>query len=325
MSTSFRFSAIPSLFGSTITQFNENNSLRLAAALSYNAVLSLPPLLLIVIATAGALFGEEAVQGRLFAQLNGLVGADAAKTIQDSISAIHQQQQGGMSAALGIGALVFTATTFFVTLQESLNSIWNLRVKPRSNMGTVKQFIRDRVLSFGIILSVALLLLISFVISALLSLFTSYLQRLLPDMAVIFIRLIDFVLSVGVTTALFALIYRFLPDAIIRWRDVWVGALVTASLFVLGKFIITFYISQAEPGSAFGAAGSLIILLIWIYYSSLIIFFGAEFTQQYADCYGQHVQPKAHAERIEIRAVPPGESQEEQSTGRPHAEGRWRA
>ncbi|OON68301.1 YihY/virulence factor BrkB family protein [Hymenobacter sp. CRA2] len=324
MASHFRLSSLPSLLSNTFAQFNENNSLRLAAALSYNAVLSLPPLLLIVIATAGTLLGEEAVQGQVFAQLNGLVSADAAKTIQDSIKSFNQQRQGGMSAALGIGTLIFTATTFFVTLQECLNSIWNLRVKTDNNVGVIKQFVRDRVLSFGLILSVALLLLISFVISATLSFFTGYLQRILPDVAVVLIRLVDFVLSFSVTTVLFALIYRFLPDALIRWRDVWVGAACTALLFVLGKYLLTFYISTADPGSAFGAAGSIIVLLIWIYYSSLIIFFGAELTQQYADCYGAHVMPKAHAVRIEVREVPPGESKEEQKTGRPHAEGRWK-
>lgn len=324
MASEFRLSSLPSLLSATLGQFNENNSLRLAAALSYNAVLSLPPLLLIVITTAGTLLGQEAVQGQVFAQLNGLVSADAAKTIQDSITSFNQRQEGGISAALGIGVLIFTATTFFVTLQESLNSIWNLRVKTSGNVGVLKQFIRDRVLSFGLILSIALLLLISFVISALLTFFTSYLQRIMPDITVVLLRLVDFVLSFGITTLLFALIYRFLPDAIIRWRDVWVGAASTAALFVLGKYLLTFYISNANPGSAFGAAGSIIVLLVWIYYSSLIIFFGAELTQQYADCYGAHVVPKAHAVRIEVREVPPGESAEEQKTGRPHAEGRWR-
>jgi membrane protein len=323
-SSDFRLSSLPSLLSATVAQFNENNSLRLAAALSYNAVLSLPPLLLIVITTAGILFDQEAVQGQVFAQLNGLVSAGAAKTIQDSINSFNQQRQGGISAALGIGTLIFTATTFFVTLQECLNSIWNLRVKTSNNVGAVQQFIRDRVLSFGLILSIALLLLISFVVSATLSFFTDYLQRIMPDVTVLLIRLIDFVLSFSITTVLFALIYRFLPDAIIRWRDVWVGAACTAALFVLGKYLLTFYISSADPGSAFGAAGSIIVLLVWIYYSSLIIFFGAELTQQYADCYGQHVIPKAHAVRVEVREVPPGESKEEQKTGRPHAEGRWR-
>ncbi|AYA37729.1 YihY/virulence factor BrkB family protein [Hymenobacter oligotrophus] len=320
--SSFQLSSLPGLFKATATQFMENNSLRLAGALAYNAIFSIPPLLLIVIASAGYFFGEEAVQGKLMQQLSGFVSPEAAKIIQESISNFHEQQKGGMAAAIGLGTLIFAATTFFVTLQESLNSIWNLKVKPRNGLW---EFIHARLLSFGLILSVALLLLISFVVSAVLSFFTDYLQQLLPGVAVFFIRLIDLLLSLGITTALFALIYRFLPDAIIRWRDVWTGAFITALLFIIGKYLITFYIATSDPGSAFGAAGSLIVLLVWIYYSSLIIFFGAEFTQQYADCYGQHVQPKAHAVRIEVREVPPGETKEEQNTGRPHAEGRFRS
>ncbi|MCC2548839.1 YihY/virulence factor BrkB family protein [Hymenobacter sp. BT175] len=320
MATQFSPGNIVTILKTTANEFMENNSLRLAAALAYNAIFSLPPLLLIVIAAAGALFGEEAVSGKLFQQLDNFVGPEAAKTIQESISNFHKQEKSGMAALVGIGTLIFAATTFFVTLQESINSIWNLKVKPRNG---IWQFVRDRLLSFGLILSVALLLLISFVISAMLTFFTDYLQRLLPELAVVFIRAIDFLLSIGVTTVLFAMIYKFLPDAVIRWRDVWIGALITAALFVLGKFLIALYISTSDPGSAFGAAGSLIILLIWIYYSSLIIFFGAEFTQEYADAYGQQVHPKAHAVRIEIREVPEGETHQEVSTGRPRSTGRF--
>ena len=151
-----------------------------------------------------------------------------------------------------------------------------------------------------------------------------WLQRLLPEVGIIAIRLVDFTLSLGVTTLLFALIYRFLPDAIIRWRDVLIGAFITALLFVIGKFLIAFYIAQADPGSAFGAAGSAIVLLVWIYYSSLIIFFGAEFTQEFADAYGQKVQPRSYAVRVEMREVPLGESENEKATGRPPSTGSWR-
>jgi membrane protein len=221
-----------------------------------------------------------------------------------------------------VGVLIFAATTFFVTLQQSINDIWDLKVKPRSN---IWQFLKDRFLSFGLILSVGLLLLISFVISAVLTSFTDYLKQLLPNVSVLFIHLIDVLLSLSVTTTLFALIYRFLPDAIIRWRDVWIGAVITALLFVIGKYLIALYIAQADPGSTYGAAGSAIILLVWVNYSALIIFFGAEFTQQFADKYGQCVQPKANAVRIEVREVPEGETKEEISSGRPRAVGRFRA
>ncbi|GGF01248.1 YihY/virulence factor BrkB family protein [Hymenobacter cavernae] len=318
----YRFSDVVSVLKASAAEFSNNNSFRHAAALSYYTIFSLPPLLLIVITVASAVFGGEALTGQIYEQLKGLVGADSAKFLQDSIAKFTVQQKGGVATAIGVGTLIFTATTFFVTLQESINDIWNLKAKPRNG---IVQFLRDRVLSFGLILSVALLLLTSFVISALLSVFTGYLQRIWPDAAILLIRLIDFAISLAVTTTLFAMIYRFLPDAIIRWRDVWIGALITAALFVLGKFLIAFYISYANPGSAFGAAGSAIVLLVWINYSSLIIFFGAEFTQEFADAFGQKVQPKAHAVRVESREVPEGESKEEISTGRPRSTGRWRA
>ncbi|MBC6606011.1 YihY/virulence factor BrkB family protein [Hymenobacter sp. BT188] len=319
--TPYRLSDIVGIFKSTAGEFMQNNSFRHAAALSYYTIFSLPPLLLIVITSASAVLGPEAITGQLFQQIRGIVGAEEAKFIQDSINKFNQQQQGGLSSLIGIATLIFAATTFFVTLQESINDIWNLKVTPRNG---IWQFVRDRLLSFGLILSVALLLLISFVVSAVLTAFTDYLQQLLPGVAVFFIRLLDLALSLAITTTLFAMIYRFLPDAIIRWRDVWIGSFITAALFVLGKFLIAFYIAKAEPASAYGAAGSVIILLLWVNYSSLIIFFGAEFTQEFADAFGQKVQPKAHAVRIESREVPIGESKEEISTGRPRAQGTWR-
>ncbi|MCR5888441.1 YihY/virulence factor BrkB family protein [Hymenobacter sp. J193] len=322
MATHYRFSDILNILKTTASEFMVNNSFRHAAALSYYTVFSLPPLLLIVITIASSIYGAEAVTGQVYGQLRGFLGADSAKFLQDSIAEFTKQQKGGLATVIGIGTLIFAATTFFVTLQESINDIWNLRVKPRNG---IWQFVRDRLLSFGLILSVALLLLISFVVSAVLSAFTGKLQQWFPEVGVVVIKLVDFFLSLGVTSLLFALIYRFLPDAVIRWRDVGIGAVITASLFVLGKFLIAFYIAQADPGSAFGAAGSAIVLLLWVNYSALIIFFGAEFTQEFADAFGQKVQPKAHAVRIETREVPEGETKEEITTGRPRSTGRWKA
>jgi membrane protein len=321
MATHYRFSDVISTLKTTASEFMSNNSLRHSAALSYYTIFSLPPLLIIVITAASSIYGAEAVTGQVYGQMKGFLGADSAKFLQDSIAEFTKQQKTGLAAIIGVGTLIFAATTFFVTLQESINDIWNLKVKPRNG---IWQFVRDRLLSFGLILSVALLLLISFVISTVLSVFTDYLQRLLPEVTIILIRLVDFSLSLFITSLLFALIYRFLPDAIIRWRDVGVGAFITALLFLLGKYLISFYIAQSNPGSAFGAAGSAIVLLLWVNYSSLIIFFGAEFTQEFADAFGQKVQPKAHAVRIETREVPEGESKEEITTGRPRSEGRWK-
>ncbi|SFQ21590.1 YihY/virulence factor BrkB family protein [Hymenobacter arizonensis] len=319
----YKFSDILSVLKSSAGEFSNNNSFRHSAALSYYTIFSLPPLLLIVITVASAVFGGEALTGQVYEQLRGLVGSDSAKFLQDSIAKFTLQERGPLATAIGISTLIFAATTFFVTLQESINDIWNLKVKTEG-IG-IGAFIKQRVLSFGLILSVALLLLISFVVSAVLSAFTDWLQQVLPMIGVVAIRLVDFALSLGVTTLLFAMIYRFLPDAIIRWNDVLIGAFITALLFVIGKFLIAFYIAKAEPGSAFGAAGSAIVLLLWVNYSSLIIFFGAEFTQEFADAYGQKVQPKAHAVRVRLEEYAPGESDEEKSTGRPRSTGSWKS
>ncbi|TGD81747.1 YihY/virulence factor BrkB family protein [Hymenobacter wooponensis] len=321
MPAHYRLSDILGILKTTASEFMVNNSFRHAAALSYYTIFSLPPLLIIVITTASAIYGTEAVTGQIYGQMRGFLGPDSAKFLQDSIAEFTKQQKSGVASIIGVGTLIFAATTFFVTLQESINDIWNLKVKPRNG---IWQFVRDRLLSFGLILSVALLLLISFVISALLSVFTDQLQKWFPEVAVIFIHIVDFTLSLFITSLLFGLIYRFLPDAIIRWRDVGIGAVITALLFLVGKYLIAFYIAKSDPGSAFGAAGSAIVLLLWVNYSSLIIFFGAEFTQEFADAFGQKVQPKAHAVRIETREVPEGETKEEITTGRPRSEGRWR-
>ncbi|WP_046247302.1 YihY/virulence factor BrkB family protein [Hymenobacter terrenus] len=319
----YKFTDILNVLKASASEFSNNNSFRHAAALSYCTIFSLPPLLLIVITVASAAFGDEAVTGQIYGQIKGLVGPDAAAFLQESIAKFTLQKRGPLATAIGVGTLIFAATTFFVTLQESINDIWNLKVKT-AGIG-VGAFLKQRFLSFGLILSVALLLLISFVVSAVLSAFTGWLQKQIPEIGVIVIRLVDFALSLGITTLLFALIYRFLPDAIIRWRDVGVGAFITALLFVIGKYLIAFYIAKSNPGSAFGAAGSAIVLLVWINYSSLIIFFGAEFTQEFADAFGQKVQPKAHAVRVRLQEFAPGESEEEIATGRPRSTGSWKS
>ncbi len=298
----------------------KNNSLRLAAALSYNTIFSLPPLLFIVVRTAGYFFGEEAVTGQLYSQIKGMVGPEAAAEIQSMITKLHLEGPNPMATAIGIGTLVFASTTIFVTLQESLNQVWNLQTKAKNG---IMKLVRDRVLSFGMILSLSFLLLVSLVISALIGILTDYLQRLLPGLAIVFIYILDVAVSLSLITLLFAFIYKYLPDAIIRWRDVWVGAFVTAFLFLLGKYLIGWYIGQSDFNSSYGAAGSMVVLLSWVYYSSLIIFFGAEITQEYADTFGQPVVPNHNSVRIEVREIPHEES-DEALAGRPPAQGRFR-
>ena len=302
------------------TEFMKNNSLRLAAALAYNTIFSLPPLLFIILMAAGAFFGEAAMSGQLYAQSKAALGSDAAAQIQTMIKSLNEQEMHGMAKVIGFGTLFFAATTFFITLQESLNAIWNIKPKPKNG---IAQMVKARFLSFGMILSIALLMLISFVLSAALSFFTDYLKDIFPDVTVYLLKLLDFIVSVGVITLLFALIYKFLPDAIIRWKDVWAGGAITAFLFVIGKFLIGWYLSFSDVGSAYGVAGSIIIILVWIYYSSLIVFYGAEFTQEYAKRFGEEIRPKSYAVSYTIQEIP-NENPADKKAGRPKSEGSFR-
>jgi membrane protein len=302
------------------SEFIENNSFRLAGALAYVTIFSLPPLLIVIINSAGAIWSEEAASNELFHQIRSVVGDDAAKQVQEMIKNFNRHDAGITATVIGIGTLIFASTTFFVTLQDSLNAIWNIRVKPESS---VMYMIKTRALSFGLILSLGLLMLMSFVLSAALLIFTNYLQTILPSVAVVFIYILNLLLNLFVISLLFALVFKFLPDAHIRWRDTWIGAFGTAILFVLGKYGISMYISSSDINSSYGAAGSLIVILVWIYWSSLILFYGAEFTQEYAEMYGEKITPKPHAVKFswtEVHEPHP----KVQGSGRPPAEGSFR-
>ncbi len=317
----YTLKGILSLLKTSASEFLEANSLRMAAALAFNAIFSIPPILIILIKVASFFLGDKAISGELADKIGKAIGQDAAESIQTIIKNASMAESTGLALWIGIGTTIFAATTFFSTLQESLNSIWNLKVKPTSG---IKQMAKVRAFSFGIILSIALLMLISFVVSAAISVLSDYLTQLIPGISVTVIKLIDFVVSVGLITLLFGLIFKYLPDAHIRWKDTLIGAFITSLLFAIGKFLIGFYIETSEPGSAYGAAGSIIVLLIWIYYSSMIVFYGAEFTQQYARKYGKRVRPKQHAVFVEQREVHDAYEEPTKGSGRPPAEGRYK-
>ncbi len=316
----YTFKDVLSIGKHSVSEFMDNNSFRLAAALSYNTIFALPPLLLIIITAASTFLGDVDWSSKLAVQIQGMIGRDSAAEVQKMVDNINRNEAKGVMGAVGIAALIFTATTFFITLQDALNTIWNIKAKPKNN---IMKVVQDRFLSFGLILSISILMLISFIISAALTAMMDILKQIFPDIAVIFMQIIDFAFSTGFITCLFALTFKYLPDAIIRWKDVWVGSFLTALLFVIGKYLIGFYLGNSDVASAYGAAGSVIILLVWIYYSSLIIFFGAEFTQEYADRFGERVRPKPHAVEVRLQEVTHDESQDKQA-GRPPAEGRFR-
>ena len=280
----------------TINEWVEAEPFQLAAALSYYTLFSLAPLLLIAIGIAGFVFGREAAQNQIVETLQGMIGQDSAQSVQEMIQASNEKPKTGMlSTIIGFVALLFGAGGVVGQLQTSLNKMWEVTPKPGQG---IWGFLRQRVFSFAMVLAIGFLLLVSLVVTAVLSSFTGMLSRLLGD-ATLIAHAVDILVSFGFVTLLFALIYKYVPDVEIEWRDVWVGAALTAILFTIGKYLIGLYIGTSGVSSTFGAAGSLITILVWVYYSSLIFFLGAEFTRVYATQYGSGVAPAENAQQMD--------------------------
>ena len=296
----FRLKDLPSLLKETFKEWNDDDPWRLSAIIAYYAIISLPALLVIIINTVGAVWGEEIVQGKLTNEISSALGNDAAQSIQAMIDSTQAGNKSTISTIIGIATLIFGATGIFYHLQISLNAIWDIKVKPKSN---ILKLVIDRARSFGFVLVIGFLLLISFFITTIISVLTNYLSVVFGDTLIYISFLTDILLSVGVISVLFALMFKYLPDAKIQWRTVWIGAIITAALFVLGKFLLGLYLGKANPGSTYGAAGSVILILLWVSYSSLILFFGAEFTFVYSKRYGIGIRPKANAVRIETKEI----------------------
>ncbi|MFO1499152.1 MAG: YihY/virulence factor BrkB family protein [Verrucomicrobiota bacterium] len=281
----------------TVQEFSEDAVPRLAAALAYYAMFSIGPLLVIVIAVAALFFRREAISGEVAAQLQSLLGETAAQTVQTMLA--HQSHESSVWATIvGGTVLIIGATGVFGQLQDALNTIWE--VKPKPGQG-VWGFVRNRFLSFTMVLGIAFLLLISMVISAGLQAFGHVIDQVLP-MSEWVAQALHLGISLGVVTLLFAMVFKVLPDAKVRWRDVWVGAIGTSLLFTVGKFLIGLYLGRESVSSTYGAAGSAAIILLWVYYSSLILFFGAEFTQVYAKQTGSRIAPSANAVPVTERS-----------------------
>lgn len=271
----------------------DDNAPRLGAALAYYTTFSLAPLLLMLVAIAGRIFGEQAARGELREHIIYLVGHEGSVAVEGMLANAKYTGSGIVATIIGGIALLVGATGLFTELQGALNSVWGVQVK--SGRG-VWGIIKDRFLSFAMVLGTALLLLASLVVSAVLDSVTSRLAGWWRP--ILTGQIINFLVSFGVITLLFAMIYRFLPDVVIAWRDVWLGALVTSLLFAVGKFLIGLYLGHSAVASAYGAAGSLAVLLIWLYYSAQIFLFGAELTKAYANRFGRHIVPQANAELI---------------------------
>ncbi|MGI8892532.1 MAG: YihY/virulence factor BrkB family protein [Bacteroidia bacterium] len=280
----------------TFKSWNEHEPWRNSAIIAYYAIFSLPGLLVIVVNLAGALFGEQAVRGEITAQVGELIDQKTAQEVENMIAQSRLSDQSLLMTILGIATIIFGATGVFYQLQQSLNLIWE--VKPNPKRAWVK-YLKDRLFGFGIILVVGFLLLISLVLSALLSALSKWIMTFVPDYTVYLFKIVDFIISFGLITVLFAMMFKYLPDAELKWRDVWIGAAVTTFLFQVGKYGLSLYFANSDPASAYGAASSIILLMVWISYSCLILFFGVEFTKAEAVRYGHYIPPSEYAEKDE--------------------------
>ncbi|GAB4031839.1 YihY/virulence factor BrkB family protein [Spirosoma jeollabukense] len=290
------FSNAWTVLSDSFNGFMDDRCLKLSAALAYYTIFSLAPLLVLIMSLASIFLGEEAIQGEIFGQINGLVGNEAAKQIQDMIKSVGLSGKTSTALIVGIVTLVIGATSIFVEIQDSVNLIWRVKAKPKR--GWLK-LLKDRLLSSSLIVSLGFLLLVSLVVNGIVLALSGQLTRFLPGLGVYVISAINFAISTIVVTILFGVIFKVLPDAKIAWKDVRWGAFFTALLFMLGRYLIGLYIDTTGTSSTYGAAGSLIVILTWIYYTAAILYFGAEFTQAYANHFGIKIEPADYAVYVE--------------------------
>lgn len=284
------------LLKETFTGFTDDKGLKLSASLSYYTIFSLGPLLLLLISLVGIFFGREAATGKLFQEINGLIGVQAATQVQEIIK--NMELSGTTTSAVIIGGitLIIGATTVFGEIQDSINIIWRVKAKPKR--GWLK-LIKDRLLSSSLIVGLGFLLIVSLIVNGALQALNDWLRNYFPDITVLFFNVLNILISFTVITILFGVIFKVLPDVKIKWKDVRIGAFFTACLFMLGRFLIGFYLETAGTASAYGAAGSLIIILLWVYYTAAILYFGAEFTRVYANFSGTKIEPAEYAVYVE--------------------------
>jgi membrane protein len=292
MKKKITFKGLLKLLKDTFRGFNDDNVFKLSGSLAYFTVFSIGPMLIVMIFFADLFYGREAVEGTVYGQIKGFVGAAAAEQIQQIIKSATLSGKSKITAIVGFATLLVGATTVFAEIQDSVNIIWNLKAKPKN--GWLK-IILNRLISFSVVVGLGFILLVSLIINGLIEGLMDRLQARFPDLTVIVVYIINLLITFIVITGLFTVVFKVLPDAKIKWRDVMVGAMTTATLFMLGKFAITFYIGSTNVGTTYGAAGSFVVLLVWVYYSSLILYFGAEFTKAYAAHFGSRIYPSQYA------------------------------
>ncbi|MFY7729717.1 MAG: YihY/virulence factor BrkB family protein [Flavobacterium sp.] len=284
----------------TVTGFMADKGLKLSASLSYYTMFSLAPLLLLIISLASTFFGRDAIEGRVFYQIRDLIGPQAAVQIQQVIKNLELSGKTNLSLIIGVFTLILGATTVFGEIQDSINMIWKVKAKPKK--GWLK-LVKDRLRSGSIIIGLGFLLIVSLIVNGAIVALNDILEGYFPWFTVILFNVANIAVSFLVITILFGVIFKVLPDAKIRWRDVRAGAFFTACLFLLGRYLIGLYITTTGAGSPYGAAGSIIVILLWVYYTAAILYFGAEFTRAYALFKGRNIQPAEYAVYVEQREV----------------------
>ena len=264
----------------SLSKFGDDKITKLSGSLAYSTVFSMGPLIIVIMSLCSIFLGKEAIEGKIYEQLKGFLGSDSAKQLQDIIKNAAISGNSKIAAIIGGITLLIGATAIFSEIQDSINGIWGIKPKPKK--GWIK-FLQNRFLSFSLIVGLGFLLLVSLSVNTLIDGFNAKLQVWFPDVSVVLFYIINIILTAAIVTLIFAVIFKVLPDADIMWKDVTAGAFTTALLFMLGKLGISFYISKSNVGSTFGTAGSLVILLVWVYYSSIILYFGAEFTKAWSE------------------------------------------
>ncbi len=293
------FEKLARLVKATVAAFIADSALSHGAAIAYYTIFSIAPVLLIVIAIAGLVFGRDAAQGAIVAQMSGLMGQQSAEALQSMLKSASSTSSGTLGTIIGVVTLLVTASGVFGEMQTSLNAIW--KAEPRSS--TVSRLVRARIVSLGLIMVLGFLLMVSLALSAALAALGIYLQGVFPGMRIL-LQVANFAISFALISMLFAAIYKFLPDARIEWRDVTTGAAVTALLFTIGKTLIGLYIGSSKVASSYGAAGALVVILLWIYYSAQIFLLGAEFTKCYAHSHGSKTLGQAAPRADEAVSFP---------------------
>lgn len=288
--------------------FSEDKAIKYSGSLAYSTIFALSPLLVIIISVASLIYEKGDIQSRVFREIGGLVGPDTALQLQELIQKSALSGKSTLSLIISIAVLLIGASAIFTEIQDTLNIIWRVRPKPKRGF---QKLIINRILSFSMIISLGFLLIVSLIINGIVAGISDYLQRFVPEVTVVLVLVFNVVLTFVIIALLFAIIFKFLPDVTITWKDVRVGAIATALLFMLGRYLIGIYMQIAGTGSAFGAAGSIVVILTWVYYTAAILYFGAEFTQVYAEKFGTAIRPSPYAvhviqreEEVEVDELP---------------------